>query len=254
MVKITGRKIESNPDEVVIKMTDGSYAFPKQISALETKTQIKPEEYALVQEGDSADRAISMKQRNFGKSGKNHLDTNVEVLKSGLVVPRVSRLVTQIINVNLALAGKGVLYDASGKLIEGEKLRDYANTINHKCWVWGNESFEKGEGFLDLNVVYITGLEDGEPVFKREHLLTCLDRDCYADLESVNEQGFPTEKSPVQEYKLGKSVYFWHPRANRAARFGAGPVGASFGCYWDPRGTYAVLGVRHVREAPRAEK
>jgi len=251
MVEIVGRKIEAKPDEIIIEKDGGSYAFPRQISALTTKTQIDPEEYALVQEDDEANSAISRVQRF---NGKNHLDTNIEVLKSGLVVPRTSKLVTHIINVNKALNGKGILYDASGRLIEGQKLKDYAQTINHDCWVWLNESFEKGKGFLDLDVVYITGLKEGKPVYQRQPLQKCLEGNCYADLASVNEQGFPTRKSPVKGYEPGKSVYFWHPRQSMAAGFDADPDDASFDCGGDPQYAGAWLGVFDCAEGASAKK
>jgi len=251
MIKIIGRKLESNPNEIIIKMPGGSYAFPTKVSTLTTKNKINQKEYALVQEGDKANSAISMTQRF---NGKNHLDTNIEVLKSGLVVPRTSKLVTQIINVNQALKGEGVLYDASGNLIKDEKLKKYANTLNHDCWVWLNESFEKGGGFLDLDVVYITGLDNEKPIFQKESLQKCLERDCYADLESINEQGFPTKESPIEKYELGKSIYFNYPRENRAVGFVAGSGFADFDCRGLPRGTFAWLGVFTCAEGASAKK
>jgi len=251
MVKIIGERIEL-PNKVIVERPDRPYAFPKQVSALVTKTQIKPEDYALIQEVDEANSAISMIQRF---NGKNHLDTNVEVLSSGLIVPRTSKLVTQLMNVNKALNRKGVLYDASGKLIECKRLEDYAHVLNYNCWVWLNESFKSGQGFLDLDVVYITGLENGNPVFQREPLQTCLEQDCYADLESVNTQGFPTKSSPVQKYEPGKSVYFAQPIEGMAVRFWAGSDGALFDCGGDPQGSDAGLGVfASCAEGASAEK
>lgn len=252
MVNITGRKIEAKPDEIIIERPDGSYAFPKQISPLTTKTQITPEEYALVQEGEQANSAISMIQRF---NGKNHLDTNVEVLSSGLIVPRSSKLVTQLINVNKALDRKGVLYDASGKLIEGRRLKDYAYVLNHNCWAWLNESFEKGDGFLDLNVVYITGLENRKPVFQKEPLQSCLEQDCYADLESMNSQGFLTKKSCIQKYEPGKSVYFERPIEGKAVGFRAVSDYAYLDCDLSPQSADARLGVfASCAEGASAEK
>ncbi|MDP3026604.1 MAG: hypothetical protein Q8N63_02760 [Nanoarchaeota archaeon] len=253
MVKIIGERIEL-PGKVIVERPDRPYAFPRQISPLITKTHIKPEDYALIQEGDEANSAISMIQRNFGERGKNHLDTNVEVLSSGLIVPRTSKFITQLINVNRALGGKGVLYDASGNLIESQRLRDYAHTLNHKCWARLNGSFEKGEGFLDLNVVYITGLENGNPVFQKEPLQTCLEQDCYADFESVNNQGFPTQKSPIQKYEPGKSIRFCYPRQNMAVGFGAYSDGADLSCSRNPQYTVAWLGVFDCAEDASAEK
>src|SRR3989344_3427471 len=116
MVEIVGRKVESVPNEVFIKGRDGIYAFPRKISALETAVKIDSQDYALVQEGNQATSAISMRQQY---NGHNHKDSIVYILKAGLTLPRASRFTKQLVNVNQALQGKGVLYNASGNLIDG---------------------------------------------------------------------------------------------------------------------------------------
>ena len=240
MVKIIGEKLDLG-GKAVVELPDGKYVFPKQIEPFSTTANLDSEKYAMIQEGDEANSAISMKQ---GFNGKNHLETHIEVLNSGLIISKSLDFITHLVNVNNALARKGVLYDANGELIEGKRLADYANILNHDCWVRLNESFEKGQGFLDLNIVYVTGLDENKkPVFKKEPLQSCLEKDCYADLESRNKQGYPTQKSPVQKYEQGKSVYFSHPKENMAVRFDANPDGAGFGCYGNPRVANAGLGV-----------
>ncbi len=223
---------------------NGHCASLKKIDTLQTFVDIDKKNYALIQEGDLATSAISMRQ-SF--NGHNHKDTIVRVLQKGLAVPRVSIFTTQLRNVNLALQGKGSLYDASGNLIKGDRLKSYSDTLNSNCWVWLLEAFEKGTGHLGLDVVIITGLEEqGKPIFKREPLERCLEDNCFAELESVNSQGFPTKKSPIQKYEPGKSVYFGHPMEDSAVRFGASPKHpdyASLSCGWLPHNSYAKLGV-----------
>lgn len=251
MVKIYSKKIKLADYEVVRR--DG--IFHKKVSPLVMGAKINPKEYTLVHEGNvpnlEANSAMSMRQ---GFNGKHHLDTNVEVLSSGLAVPRSRRFITQLVNVNQALNGNGVLYDANGDLIEGEKLSKYAHILNHHCWVRLNDSFESGEGYLDLEVVTITGLEDGRPVYEREPLQECLSEDCYADLDSVNEQGFPTRKSSVQKYEPGKSTYFQYPIADRALKFFAFSRDALLGCNKSPPFMSSRLGVFASAEGKCVEK
>jgi len=213
---------------------------------IQTSTQINPREYALIQEGNQATSAISIKQRF---NGKNYLDTHVEVLTAGLTIPTPKQFLTQLRNVNQALENKLPLYNANGELIEGQELQDYANTLNHDCWVWLNASFKKGKGYLGLDLVTITGLENGKPVYQREPLQECLSEECYADLDSINSQGLPTQKSPIQKYESGKSIYLWHPRQDSASRFNASPGNADLYCSRVPLYSDSRLGVRHVREA-----
>jgi len=239
-VQIAGRKVEADPNEVFVERADGVYAYPRKIDALETATKINPKEYALVQEGEQATSAMSMRQ---GFNGFNHLDTIVKVLKSGLVVPRAKRFITQYQKVNEALQGRAVSYNASGELIEGERLKQYAHTLNHDCWAWINDSFAEGRGFLGLDVVTTIGIENGKPAFQREPLEDCLQEDCYAEVESANSQGFLTRRGKIQKYEPGKSVYFWYPRKDFAVRFGALPGDAFFGCDGDPQYSDSRLGV-----------
>lgn len=242
MVKIIGRK-ESVRDSnrVYLTTSEGDFSFPKQIDALETAVKIIPEDYALIQEGNEANCAISMNQ---GYNGHNQKDTIVRVLKTGLSVPRASKFVRQLLNVGDAVEGKGVLYDASGKLIEESRLGQYANTLFHNCWVWSAESLRKGEGFLDSEVVTITGLDKhGNPIYQAEPLERCLEQDCYADLDSMNSQGFLTRKSLTQKYIPGKNTFFRHPRADSAVGFNASSGNALFNGYWGPLYADARLGV-----------
>ncbi|MEK6951569.1 MAG: hypothetical protein AABX29_00995 [Nanoarchaeota archaeon] len=242
VVQIIGRKeVETNPNRVYVEKPDGIYSFPKHIDHFQTKAKIKPENYALVQEGDQEDYAISMM---WGFNSFQFIPTNVKVLQSGLFVPTPSIFMPHYKNVNDTLQGKSVLYDAAGNLIEGKRLNDYANVINHNCWVVLNARFPKGKGFLGLDLVTITGLDKkGRPILKREHLEDCLEEDCFAELESTNSQGFLTKKAKVQEYEPGKTVYFVYPRLDSVARFVADSDRASLSYSWDPRDSYAGLGV-----------
>ncbi|MBI2499279.1 hypothetical protein HYV88_03490 [Candidatus Woesearchaeota archaeon] len=240
-IQIIGRKIEARPNEVFVEGPDGVYAFSKQIVPFQTKAEIAPEDYALVQEGDVVNYAMSINQ---GFNGSKWEQTSIEVLKSRLSIPRSSIFITQYKNVNLALQGKRVLYDVSGNLIEDNRLDTYAHRLNHNCWVHLNDFFKKGQGFLGLDLVAIIGLdEEGNPIMQREHLEDCLQEDSWADLESTNSQGFPTKKAKIERYEPGKTVYFIYPRIDSVAWFLAFSDWVVLYCDWDSQGSDSALGV-----------
>ncbi len=266
MVDIIGRKVESGEvyaNETLVEREDGLYAFPRKVSALKTTVDINPQDYALIQEGDQAVCAMSMTQ---GYNGRNNQDdTIIKVLETGLRVPRASRFIRQLLNVNQAFQGKGVLYDASGNLIKRDRLEKYIRTLNYDYWVWSPEFFEAGKGHLDLDVVTISELDErGDPVYKREPLERCLEDDCYADLDSANSQGFLTQRSKTQKYEPGKIVYFYCPteiskayycpRINKAVGFDAAPDGADFSCNVDPRNSDSKIGAFTCVEEVKTKK
>ena len=256
MVEIIGKAKELDPDTVIVDRFGKSYEYPRKVNALETVVDIDSTQYAMVQEGDGANYSvnfvISMRQ---GHGGKKQEDAIVEVLKQGLQVPRTRVFMKHLLNVNQALNKKGVVYDVGGNILEGERLKGYAHTLNRNCWVWFNDALEKSkvdEGHLGLELVTITGLENGKPVYKRELLKPCLSKDCYASLDSANEQGFLTEKSPIQKYEAGKSVYFIHPREDSAVRWNAYSVNAVLYCGWYRQDSSPWLGVFDLASAKGA--
>jgi hypothetical protein len=83
---------------------------------------------------------------------------------------------------------------------------------------------------------------------KSEKLDSCLMEDCWADIFNGNSQGLPTRKLGTN-YEQGKNSYFWYPRSDRVARFGANSDGALLDCDRNPANTFPSLGVFACREA-----
>lgn len=229
----------------------GKLLFPEKIGALETATKIDSNGYALMQEGDKATSAISMTQ---GFNGKRYLDTHKEVLRNGLVVQTPARFMLHLKNVNEALGERTALYDVSGNLIEGDRLSQYGQRLNRNCWAWLNAGFEKGSSGLEM--VTITGLDaEGNPTRSTTPLETCLMEDGWADLESLNNQGLPTKKSPIgDKYEPGKTAYFCYPRSGAVSRFVAGSGRAYFNCVGDPTNHSDGLGVFSSAEGANVAK
>lgn len=241
MVEIIGRKEETKPGEVIVERADGFYAYPNKIEAFQTNAEISSRDYALVQEGNEARYAMSMKQRF---NGSHFVLANLRVLQSDLFVPTPAIFMPHYKNVNDVQQGRGVLYDSSGNLIEGKRLDSYAKRLNHNCEVWLNASFRKGTGFLGLDLLIIKGLDkEGNPVMENMPLEHCLKEQCYADLESLNSQGLPRRKSETQDFRAGKNFCFWPPSEGGAVRFDAGSVVAILNCDIHPGYLVPSLGV-----------
>jgi len=174
MIQMPRRKVEANPNEVFIDTGDGVFACPKRVDSLKTNTPLDASQYILVQERDGANYALSAKQQ---LGGLNFVQMNTEALRKGLPLATVKNMTPHYRNVNLALDGKGVIYDASGGLIEGERLIEHGNAINN-AWAYLNNAYEKGTGFLGLDVVSIVGLDaEGRPVMQKQPLEECV-TDC----------------------------------------------------------------------------
>ena len=248
-IEIKGREIQLN-NEVIITKNGKGYALPRKVPPLRTKAPLSPERFALVQEGElpnfNSRMAISMEQMSDGLKYQNAI---ISALKWGFTVPSTSPFMQHYVDVNDASNGKGVLYDASGDLIEGTRLTNYVNALNSKYYVNLNAKFVEGSGFLDLDLETIMGIDpDGAPIFSRVPLERCFEKDGMIDLQSLNSQGFPTEKSTFKDYVPGRVIMFYRPVEDRVAWFDADSYWDNLDCYGGPALSGASLGVRVARE------
>jgi len=200
-----GERYEVPQDKILV----GNMLFPRQIAAFQTDAKIDNSKYALVQDGDIV-VAVSTFPRYFSDGGKNFADANIDALKDDLIVTSPRIFLRSWADVNSALRGEGVRYNSSGKLIETEQTIRDAQVVN-SAWVYLNARFPQGAGFRGLDIVTITGIKDGNPVFTRMPLNRCLEEVCLADVESMNEQGMLTQKAKTNEYEPGKTVTFFPP-------------------------------------------
>jgi hypothetical protein len=238
MVKMPSRAIQAEPDEVI----RGNRAYPKSVGALPVIATINPSDYALIQEGDEANAAISMAQRF---NGLQFFPMLQEAMKAREVLATLRPFIRTLLNVNAARREEGVIYDALGNLIEGDRLIQYANLLNHDCWTYLNARFPQGQGFRGLDIVTAgaSGIETRAP------LEPCLEENCYAELDSMNNQGLLTKKASVQKYEPGKVVLNYPPRLRAdkpeegyVAGFGAYSDWAVLYCGGDPDGSLPSLG------------
>ncbi|MCX6748782.1 MAG: hypothetical protein NT076_04200, partial [Candidatus Pacearchaeota archaeon] len=234
MVILPKRKIEVLPTERPIRIGDETWAVPKQVEPLLTKTKIDPSKYVLLQEGERANCAVSTHQLNDGV----FYQLNKRAIEQGLVAATPRQFLINVINTNAAVNNAEALYDASGILLKGNRLAQHANRVN-SAWVYLNARFPKGTGHKGLDIVTITGVEkDGQLILERQPLQSCLEEDCLADVSSMNSQGLLTQKAKTDKYEPGKTAMFYspvlrqdNPEEGYVARFLAGSVGALLYCY-----------------------
>jgi hypothetical protein len=237
MIQIPFRVIVAGNGEVL----RGNRAYPNRVKALQTVVPVDAQSYALVQEGDAASYALSISKQ---LGGLNFGLMVAESFKIGLPLAGVRDVTLHHRNVNLALRGEGVLYDASGNLIENERLVQCGEAVNNTL-VYLNAAYENSigsKGFLGLDVIRVTGFAEGKPVLERQPLEEYV-AGCWADaLGPINSQGYYTQKAPVQKSEMGKTVYVHRPVAGCVARFYASFCGADLYGGWDYRDADSGLG------------
>jgi len=148
-------------------------------------------------------------------------------------------------------------FDGKGRKIGKSELSQIADEIfgvraPYRA-EWFEDDFTGQQNNLPLNRNYV--LQGDVLVPKYSHnLTTCLMKDRIPGIDLGNWlinstlQGFPRKNT-----KSG-SLWYWHPRPDKAARFDADPGDAVFSCNGNPQDTNARLGVRHVREARNFSK
>ncbi len=237
--EIDRRRIECEQDRVIVNTPLGTFNYPKNVQSLKTDAKISKSKYVLVEESGKIGFALSSKQE---LNGLNFNQMNIKALKEGLLLARVQDFTPHLRNVNLALQGEGVLYDASGNLIEGERLKQCGKAVNN-AWVYLNNAYETGRGFLGLDVISIAGLDaEGNLKVERQPLEKCV-VNCWADILGLtNSQGYYTEKAPIQRFELGRTVYIHTPQEGCVARFNADSVGANLGGSRNPQIASSGLG------------
>ncbi|MBS3089809.1 hypothetical protein J4461_02915 [Candidatus Pacearchaeota archaeon] len=242
-IQIIGEEVPVRYDAALVFDRKGAYIFRK--IEVKTETQIKnPSNWALVVNGKlhnlEARYAISMKQ---SLNGKDFYICNEKADEKELFFPSARIFIPHYVQINKALRRESAAYDASGNILTERKLQTYANRLNHNCHIWLNDKFKKGDGEFGLDIISAVGFSNGKIIMAREPLEGCLEKECWADLESVNRQGLPTKKSPIKGYEPGKSVYFSRPEGNYVARFIAYSDRADLSCGRGPTYSDARLGV-----------
>ena len=156
--------------------------------------------------------------------------------------------------------GKIPLVTKAGRYLSKKEVHTQFNyLLNPKevgVWTWLNAKFPEGSGFNGMDIETHSYKKEGNKTIitiERSPLEKCLEENCFADLDALNEQGLPMKKSRRQIYQPGKNVYFWSPEINNVAGFGAVSVWVDLIYYVVPQDSYAGLGVLGCAEgAPKS--
>ena len=145
----------------------------------------------------------------------------------------------------LNMLRSGNAYDGSGKKVNKSALDGILEDITKVKSPWRAEwldaKFSSQNGKLQITYHDYQGNEVIEP------LESCLMRDKTAGidlsywLDNATPHGLPPSDNS------DGNLYYWHPRNNAVARFGAGSVWAVLGCDWYPVNSDASLGVRAAK-------
>ncbi|MDD5192576.1 MAG: hypothetical protein PHH54_01570 [Candidatus Nanoarchaeia archaeon] len=187
-------------------------------------------------------------------NNKTYEDTHKFALQKGVYIPTPKIFMAHLVNVVNAAKGNNKLSYSDGTPVSKTEAKEIYKhlTINYKdifgknnpgAWTWLNAKFVKGNGFNNLALETITGIDNkGNLIRTNADLENCLPEDCFADLD-FNSQGLAVKKSTNQDYSRGDNIKFWYPRNGAVAGFDAYSGRASLDCDRYPGYRGASLGV-----------
>ena len=176
----------------------------------------------------------------------NWYDCHKQLHKENLLMPTIPQFLAYI-NYLKANPNGTSLGDASKQEIES--ILDNILTVRSPWRAeWLDAKFEKKDR-LYINYNHRT-INDKLQAQNSEPLESCLMEDCWADVLNGNKQGLPTRELAQNQ----REIYYWHPKENYVARFGAGSGRADLDCNRDPSDSSASLGVFSVCEANATQR
>lgn len=180
------------------------------------------------------------KERTY--KGLNWYQTHEELQKENLRMPTIPQFIEYL----------KFLQSQHQDRNEAQTILDEILKIGNWRAEWLDARFEKSGS--DLLYCFNHKIANNQIISRdSQKLEPCLREDCWADIfGSANSQGLPNEKLG-NSYEQGKNAYFYFPRENFVARFGAYSGRAYLNCYRDPTGTYSSLGVRGCLSAEGAQ-
>ncbi len=267
LVDRLNKEAETEKEEKPKKKKAKSLETPQteNFTPLIVETNIDPSEYVRIGiNGLKGNPVLISKFEIPSANNKNYNETHEFVLSKGLYIPTPAIFMTYFKNVMDAHDRKAKLFDGNGQEIKAKELKDIYQHLtkdhidvysggNVGAWTWLNARFVKGTGFKSLDLETIIGIDKkGNFQTEEEPLLPCHNQDSYVDLQ-FNNQGLATNQSGDQNYKPGENIYFWTPRKDCVAGFGADAVRAGLSC-WDPDYSDASLGVFACAEGAVTKK
>ena len=150
----------------------------------------------------------------------------------------------------LKLLNSGKAFDGAGRNLSSSKANQALNDITELRNPWRAEWLNHKYSQKDSGIfVTYTKFVNGKLELVTEHLdEDTLMEDKTPGISLDDWVNNPTSQGlPRKDVKKG-SLYFWKPRENSVAGFGAGAGWVGLYCFWDHAGSYSALGVRLIRE------
>lgn len=189
--------------------------------------------------------AIAIAETDFNL---NYVEANKSVLNRGLFVPCADEFMIFHNHILDCYKNKKPIFDAAGNPAPESTKKDLYSQLTSKCWIWLNGQFHLSGN--KRTIEKIIGLDANNNLLtKEEPLEECLMEDCYIDFRGLNRQGLALNNSRYlgQKYVKGGNIFFYYPRNNSVAGFGADSGRAGLYCSGDPSYGSSGLGVRAVR-------
>ena len=186
----------------------------------------------------------------FKQDKLNWEGSHYKLAENGLWMPNAELFMPYFLKVKEAAERKITLFYADSNSVPLGKAQDlwkYLTTnFNSGVWTWLDDKFIETQHQLYHETGHRVVVDNnGNKILKANKvspLEQCITEDCYVNLD-FNKQGLATTKSSKQEYKQGENIYFWYPRKDRVARFGANSDWAYLYCNWYPSDSGRALGV-----------
>jgi len=201
-------------------------------------------------------RIISKREIHKGRKWQ---DSHYDLESNGLFMPTPSLFMHYFMQVRQAADGKLQLYDAANNPISAQETRNLwkylTSDFEGGAWSWLDAKFILGLGVLGLDIETdhrVIG-KDKRLQGKQSPLEACLNQDTFANLD-FNSQGLANVISSQQTYIPNENIYFWYPRPNSVAGFGADAGRAGLGCGGDPADSDSGLGVFACAEGTQKSK
>ena len=239
------------------KLSEISSEMPKEVqtSVMQAPQNVEnPESYILLpaRAHGSYEYPNILVAKQGSLQGKNWHEAQEALKAEGKFMPTIRQYVDF-----LNILKSGVAYDGTGALMQKQELNSILDDILKVRSPWRTEwldaSFSKqGE---QLYITYHKFNQGKlEQVTEPEPLQACLMKDKTPGISLDNWlQSSPEQGLPSSDTKEG-SLYYWHPRENHVARFGADSDGAGLDCVRGPRGSSSALGVRECVSAEGATR
>lgn len=205
------------------------------------RKDIDPDKYILI---PGTHFFISERELYKGKN-LDFEDSHLALEEKNLWMPPAELFMPFVRDVHKVARNEIALMTGEGKTLSEERTKNLSRYLSSDydggAFTWLNNAFRKGRGHHGLDVEIRQGRK-GKDILLKISPLEKTAKLGYATF-TLNQQGFPREKSKYQKDNPRNNFYFFEPVERRVARFVAGSGGAFLDCDGNPTDAVSALGV-----------